>query len=204
MYDYDGITMEALMLLEQNKFNNSKIFYEENKARINELAVKPLRQIAAIVSSELLKYDSLICNNPTKMVSRVRRDTRFTKDKTLYRGNLWVTFKRDKNDFFYAPAFWFEIKQNAYDYGMGFYQTSPHLMECYRKLILKKTDEFRKAIKKAEKAGFTISGESYKKNRDGDVPDDLLKYYNLKNMYAICSSPDLSKIKDEAIIDELK
>lgn len=202
MYNFDGITIEALMLLEQNRFNNSKSFYEENKEKINRLAVKPLRQIAAVIGEEIIKYDPLICTVPTKMVSRVRRDTRFTKDKALYRNHLWVSFQRPKADFPYAPGFWFGIEQDGYNCGMGFYRTCPQLMETYRAEILKRPDEFKKALRQAEKAGITLLGESYKKPRSGSAPSGLEAYYNMKEFYFFFSSPDLSVLQNEGVIDQ--
>ncbi len=85
MTEFSGIKAEALWLLAQNKFNNSKEFYEENKEKINNWVIYPMRQIAAYLSPYMYNLDSKMNLIPAKMVSRIRRDTRFSKDKTLYR-----------------------------------------------------------------------------------------------------------------------
>ena len=44
------------------------------------------------MTPEMVKIDPQFVTVPSRMVSRVRRDTRYTKDKTLYRANMWLFF----------------------------------------------------------------------------------------------------------------
>ena len=93
---YDGITRNSLFLLADNRFRDSKAYYEEHKEEIKSGVTIPMRQIAGVIGEELLSVDPLMNTIPTKMVSRVRRDTRYTKDKSLYRENMWIMFMRPK------------------------------------------------------------------------------------------------------------
>ena len=68
--EYKGITPEALFLLADNRFRNSKEYYESRKEEIKSGVTELMNTI------------------PTRMVSRVRRDTRYTNDKSLYRDNM--------------------------------------------------------------------------------------------------------------------
>ena len=88
--NYDGISRETLFLLADNRFRNSKEFYDEHKEELKSGITVPMRQIAGIISSEFAKLDPLMVTNPVKMVSRIRRDTRYTKDQSLYRENMWI------------------------------------------------------------------------------------------------------------------
>ena len=47
MSDFKGITQDALFLMQLNRFNDSKAFYEENKEKIKANMTVPMRQIAA-------------------------------------------------------------------------------------------------------------------------------------------------------------
>ena len=87
MSDFKGITQDTLFLMQLNRFNDSKAFYEENKEKIKANMTVPMRQIAASLSDMMLDIDQFMNTIPTKMVSRVRRDTRYTHDKHLYREN---------------------------------------------------------------------------------------------------------------------
>jgi len=204
MKNYDGITGEAFWLLGQNKFNNSKEFYEANKEKIVRLAIRPMRQIAEIISQDMEKIDDRMNLVPTKMVSRIRRDTRFSKDKRLYRENVWIMFMRPKAEWPTYPCFWFEIQPTGYSYGVSCFETSPAFMELYRILLLERSDEFLKAVKKTEKAGAAFYADTYKKEKKTDIPENIKKYYNVKNMYFMAKSNDLNVLESDAIITQLK
>lgn len=204
MYEFDGITPRALFLLADNKFNDSKPFYEEHKAEINRLAVKPMRQIGVLLSEDMAALDDKMVLNPVRMVSRVRRDTRFSKNKALYRDNMWIMFMRSKQDYKFLPCMWFEVTQNFYSSGIALFRSLPFLMEVYRKEISEHPDEFRKAVKSAEKAGYVFTGEAYAREKPGLCPEDLKVYYNAKDCAFIRMSKNFEVIGDDRIIDELK
>lgn len=200
---FDGFTPEALMLLAENRFQNSKAFYEEHKQELNQLAVRPMRQIAQALAPQMEKLDPLMNLNPVRMVSRIRRDNRFTKDKSLYRANLWVTFSRPKQSFPHMPCFWFEITQEDYSYGLGYYHTTPALMEAYRKQMLYQPKVFEREAKKAFQEGFSFEGECYHREKEGDIPERLKQYYNLKDVVLIHRGTDFDVLRSDAIIEEL-
>lgn len=201
---FDGFTPEALMLLAENRFHNSKAFYEEHKTALNALAVRPMRQIAQLIAPQMEALDPLMNLNPVRMVSRIRRDNRFTKDKSLYRANLWVTFARPKQSFPHAPCFWFEIRQDSYSYGLGYYHTTPALMEAYRRQVAYQPKAFEREVKKALKAGFTFEGDCYRREKEGDIPDRLKPYYNLKEIALIHYGTDFDVLRSDAILAELR
>lgn len=201
--DYRGITPQSLWLLAENRFQNSKEFYESKKPAIKEQILIPMQQICAALAEPMEKIDGKISVIPSRMVSRIRRDTRFTKDKTLYREHVWATFMRPKKEFPCAPCFWFEITPQGYTFGVGYYSTTPQLMQAYRAAILENPAGIRKAVRRAEKAGFAFGGESYKKDRPGDVPEDLRAYYNRKDAFVCRENPNLAPLADAGIIEEL-
>lgn len=201
---YSGITGETLMLLAENKFNNSKIFYEDNKKKIKEGITVPLRQIAGELSELMYEIDPMMNLDPNKMVSRVRRDTRFSKNKNLYRDNLWVMFMRPKQQWEMYPCMWFEVAQDSFSYGAGTFRTSPRLMEIYRKHLIENETDFLKAVKAVKSNGFTFFGEGYKKPKGGDPSPAVLPYYNVKSMGFIKYRKDFATLNSDTIIDELK
>lgn len=201
---YNGIESQALWLLAENRFHNSKEFYEEHKEEIKRSIFVPLRQIASVLSDDMIKLDDKMNLNPSRMTSRIRRDTRFSKDKTLYREHAWIGFRRPKSLWENAPGMWFEISPDGYAYGIGYYCTTPVLMQAYRDEISEHPQKFREAVKSAEKAGFYCDGDSYKKEKPGSVPQDLRKYYQLKNMTLWQKKSDLSILATDKIIDELR
>lgn len=202
--DYRGITPDALWLLAENRFQNSKAFYESKKPAIREQVLIPMQQICAALADSMGKIDGKISVIPGRMVSRIRRDTRFTKDKSLYREHVWATFMRPKKEFPCSPAFWFEITPQGYSFGVGYYATTPQLMQAYREAILKDPAGFRRAVRRAEKAGFAFGGERYKKGRPGDVPEDLRDYFNRKDAFVSREHQGLLPFQDAGIIEEFR
>lgn len=199
---FNGISAEARLLLSENRFRDSKDFYDENKERIKQSAVVPMRQLAAIIGEQLSAADPQMVTDPVKMVSRIRRDTRFTKDQHLYRENMWAMFMRSKYDWPQYPCMWFEFTPKSYSLGVGLFMQTPAVLEYWRRAIRDNTDEFRDALKILEKTGAVLEGEQYKKLKDG-CPEGLEKYYNCKNVYFIIYSENLNELEDETIINKL-
>ena len=125
MYNYKGITPEAIELLSLNRFNDSKAFYEEHKEEIKQGAIIPMRQIVLDVSDLVCDIDPLMDTNPVYIVSRIRRDTRRTKSKMLYRENLWLMLRRNKFQYPFAPFYWFEFLPQGYAFGLGMWVGKP-------------------------------------------------------------------------------
>lgn len=191
-------------MLAQNRFENSKAFYEAHKEALKQGATIPMRQVMLDLSETLLNLDEEIYVDPVYTVSRIRRDTRYTKDKTLYRENLWIMFRRHKQLYRNCPAMWFEIGPQGYGCGIGFYTDKPRYMDLFREAVLEQPDQFRAALAAVHKANLHFCGEAYKKPKVTDAPEDLLAYLNTKDITFLKESTDLIRIEDDTIIKKLK
>lgn len=201
--EYKGITRDALFLLADNRFRDSKAFYEEHKEEIKANVTVPMRQLAGIIVEDLLSVDPLMNSIPTKMVSRVRRDTRYTKDKRLYRENMWIMFMRPKHEWRGYPCMWFEVTPAGYSLGVGFYGDEPGLLETYRKALRERPDEFKKAVKKCEMTGAMMFRNSYKRPFPG-CPEGLEEYYNLKDVGFMVCFGELEDLESDKIIEIMR
>lgn len=201
--NYNGITQESLFMLADNRFRNSKAYYDEHKEELKARVTVPMRQIAGILGEEMLALDPLMNTIPTKMVSRIRRDTRFTKDKSLYRENIWIMFMRDKHQWRGYPCMWFEVTPTSYSLGVGIYGTEPGLMAVYRKALREKSEEFIKAVISCEKTGAKFYSAPYKRGFS-DCPMGLEEYYNTKDICFIYETRTIKDLEDERIIDILR
>lgn len=204
MYKYDGITSDALFLLAQNRFENDKAFYEEHKPAIKKGVITPVKQIIEALLDDMFSYDSRMVLIPWKMISRIRRDTRYTKDKSLYRENVWVMFMRDKKANPYIPCFWLEIFPDRYTCGVGTFYTNATYLSVYREKILAEPDRFREAVKSCESVGASLGLECYKKLKEGDCPEDLIQFYNAKRMYFTCNYFDIAELENSDFIEKIR
>lgn len=204
MGKFKGISPEGIFLLAENRFNDSKIFYEENKPRIKELVINPLYDLINDLQPVLYALDSEMELTPYKMVSRVRRDNRYTNDKSMYRENLWVMFMRDKRRFNYRqPCMWFEFKPDHYNYGIGIFYCDAKMMDAFRKTLDENGEEFLKALRKIKKIGIEPNLESYKKDRSEGKDKRLKEYYNAKELYFMSPDKPLEKLFDGSVEEEL-
>ena len=171
--DFVGISAESLFLLAENRFQDSKAFYEENKKQINKTVVHPLKQLVADMTPAMLEIDSLMGGH----VSRVRRDNRFTHDKSMYRENMWIVFMRDKRAYNWClPAFYLDFSVARAEWGLGFYSATPAVMRALRRRVEADIPRAVAAVQAAVDAGFEPGGNPYAKPRSTAETPDLLRF----------------------------
>lgn len=180
---FTGFRPEGLDLLIENRVMNDKAFYEAHKTRIDELVIAPFRALCARMTPVMLEIDPLFVTVPTRMVSRVRRDTRYTKDKTLYRANMWLFFRRPKEaQHDTVPAFYMEVSPEYWGYGCygGYGQGE---MAIARDMILREDKLFLDAFAAAQRTpGFCLDGALYKRPRVPDAPEKYQPWLNRKHI----------------------
>ena len=206
MKTYAGISQEGLFLLSQNKFEDSKEFYDAHKAQLKDLVFTPLMQIVEILADDLSKLDPRMNLLPGRIISRARRDTRFTKEKHLYRDNVWITFTRPKEDPMVWPCMWFEVKpeQSEWNAGVCIYGATPAYMQFLRPRMEKDARAFLAAAGKAIKAGAEMQPDAFKKERYPDAPENLKPYLNAKSFIFMHTSTDMGLLAKPELTDELR
>lgn len=205
MNEFKGFDRNIFMLLELNKFNDSKAFYESVKEEIKQGAIVPMRKLCSDLCDELFAIDDKMNLIPTKMVSRIRRDTRFSKNKDLYRANVWCMFMRDKHLWERQPCMWFEFYPDSYNYGVGTFRTDTLFLENFRQYLTEHQQEFREALRILSLTGATVEIETFKKNKPGteNIDEDLRMFYNCKSFFCVYASPEMEKLIDGSIEEEL-
>lgn len=181
---FEGFSKEALRFLLENRMNNNREWYEAHKHEYRKYVYEPFVELVKALAPSMKEIDDGIITVPSKIISRVRRDTRFTKDKSLYRDNAWIVFLRDKSQMSVSPCFWFELGQYGISYGVGYYKAQNASMAKMRELILDRHPSFLAAQKAYENQDeFVIGGEEYKRTRYADQPDNIRQWLNRKNIY---------------------
>lgn len=181
---FDGFTKEALQFLFENRMNNSKQWYDSHKDVYKKLVYNPFVDLVMEMAPTMTGIDDGIITVPTKIISRVRRDTRFTKDKTFYRDNVWISFLRDKSRMSSSPCYWFELGQRGTSYGVGYYGAERSSMEHMREMILDRHPAFMSALSCYEsQSEFVIGGEMYKRSKFPDQPENLKTWLDRKNIF---------------------
>lgn len=190
---FDGFKPDALRFLKDLDLNNNKEWFESRRDDYDSLILVPLRKLVMDLSPTMSDIDPQLELRPVvnKTISRIYRDTRFSKDKRIFRNHMWISFKHPQTDWHDTPSWWFEIMPQGYTYGMGFYQASPVTMENFRQKLETDLPGFKRAISfYPGDPPFCLEGSTYKRKMVNDLPDDTQTWYQRRNMYLICKRPE--------------
>ncbi len=203
---FSGFSPQSLGFFEQLGANNTKAWFEAHRDEYQELLLEPLKLLVSELADTMLAIDPALITLPAvdKTISRIYRDTRFSRDKSPYKTCLWITFKRSSPDWKTAPCFFFEITADSYRYGMGFYSASRQTMDNLRRLIEAKPARFRTATAwLAGQQDFVLEGDCYKRPLNPALPDDLQSWHCRKNIYLVCNREVDGRLFSRDIRDDL-
>ncbi len=188
---FKGFSQKTTDFFRGIRENNHKSWFEEHRQVYLEYVLKPAHDLVYDLSSLMLKIDPKISVVPSKIVSRIYRDIRFSKDKSPYKTRLFFSFKRPGTEWMDAPGFYFEVDYNRYSFGMGIYDASPATIKAFRESMDSKPSEFLKATAFYRKEGgiFKLGGERYKRPPAGEKDKKLKEWYAMKNFYLYHESP---------------
>lgn len=188
MNTFKGFTVDTLNFLNELSFNNNKTWFEANRDRYRALVYSPFVELGHCLMETMIKIDPELEVRPEKIISRIHRDTRFSRDKSPYRSNVWIAYKRPGKDWMDSPAFFFELMIDSYRYGMGFYSAGRSTMNKLREKITANREEFGKiASSLSRKRIFSVEGEVYKRELPNRLPEKFQTWYQRKNLYLMCT-----------------
>ena len=115
---------------------------------------------------------------PAKCLSRINRDTRFSRDKSPYRDHLWVSFRQSGISRDGMPFFWVEIRPEGVSWGVGLWGENTEAMETLRRRIEADRSGVEALFACADEAGCLMEGPEWKKK---PVPEGIEG--RLRNLY---------------------
>lgn len=187
MNHFTGFPQKSLEFLKDVKKNNSKVWFEENRSVYEEKLLAPFRELVADLAPIIQSIDPDMEVRPSvnKTISRIFRDVRFSRDKSLFRDAMWLVFKRAGKDWSTSiPGYFFEITPVRYRYGMGYYSAAPKLMAAFRDKIDAKPQTFSKAVSFMQSDDrYTLEGEMYKRLIANEYSSEINKWYQMKTFY---------------------
>lgn len=205
---FNGISTKALEILFEIKMHDSKEYFESRKNDYRIYAVEPFKLLVEQLAPLMLEIDPQMQITPAigKTISRLRRDIRFTRDKSIYRDSMWIFLRRQSCSWLDAPGFWFEIKQDGFSYGVGMFCAMPKVMEIYREFILNDPKKFEKLVSEFSKLeGFEIEGELYKKDKGSEnLPENLKDWFNRKSLFIAHHSTDYERMNSPKLATDIE
>jgi uncharacterized protein (TIGR02453 family) len=148
---------EVFSFLEELKLNNNRVWFENNKKRFLNI-----KNDIKLVSSEIVDKINSHDDIESSKIFRIYRDVRFSKNKTPYKTNLGISFKRSSPNL--RGGYYFHIKPNESFIACGFFNPNKEDLLRIRKELEFDSDDFR-----------DILNNKSIKNNWGDIDGDPLK-----------------------------
>ncbi|MBR1708167.1 MAG: DUF2461 domain-containing protein [Clostridia bacterium] len=183
---FEGIRKEAIDFLIGIKLNNNETYYRDH-LDVYEKEIKiPMRELCAALASTVHAVDPDLDTRPGSVISRLRRDTRFTQDKSPFRDHVWMGWRYPGERRSEGFHMYWGFGPSWMGWGCGSYGTDRPLMDNFRQTLIREPDRVRDAIYAKNFQGrYVISGEHYKKMTVPEsVPEGLRSFYTLKYLNA--------------------
>jgi uncharacterized protein (TIGR02453 family) len=167
---FTGFPVAALDFYDDLEMDNTKSFWEANKAVYADSVAAPMKALTATLEPEF---------GPPK-VFRPYRDVRFAKDKTPYKTHQGAFVGVAS-----ATGWYVELSARGVRTGAGFYEADSVRLAAFRDAIVddKSGPQLKRILAKIERAGFEVSGEQLKtapRGYDKEHPRiDLLRHKQL-------------------------
>jgi len=203
---FRGFSKNTIVFLKNLSENNNKKWFDLHKQHYQDHVLNPLKSFVNDLAEWMLCIDSDLEVRPEvgKTISRIYRDIRFSENKQPYKNSVWVVFKRPVTDWKDIPAFFFELSATGYRYGMGMYAATPKTMEQFRMKIDNDPEAFLSSVLFLSKQNtFQVAGDKYKKIRDKSIPDEIMDWYQRKNIYLVCENEINDRLFNKLLMDDM-
>lgn len=200
---FNGFTDETFEFFMAIKFNNNMEFFHSNHDWYKRAVREPSLALAAELSDVIEKMDDSLERRPNRVVSRINRDVRFSRDKSPYRDYMWLAFRKPGVPHSSTIGVYFDIGAEGASYGMGFYDENRPLMNALRRSLEQDPDALMKLWDDIRDE-FTLHPKSFKRIRIPDsIPEQARVWYALKGFYVEKELNDFSLLKSAQLVDEL-
>ena len=196
-------SQKTLDFLFENRLNDSKEWYNEHKEDYKKYVIEPFGELIMGLEPTMKAIDENLMCNPKK-ISRIYRDTRFAKGKSIFRDDVWYSFRSGIDAERPLPEFYFDVSPAGFEYGCGFYAPGSETMDKLRAQIINGDKSFKKAIKAYESQSvFTLGGDVYKRNHYPEQSDRLCDWLNRKSLYLHTHSNDNDVFFSDRLVQKL-
>ena len=204
MNTFSGCSEEMYQFFWEIAFQNHREFFEANRERYKRVVQQPMQALAAELLPTALSMNPNFNQRVPSIVSRIRRDTRYSRDKSPYRDHVWLAFKPAEKRTSECFVVYAEFERDHYGYGMGMYAPDTAQMNALRAKMLAQPNKFLALVEEKQFAErFSVEGEMYRRPKFQDCSAVLSPWLNRKSLSFCYTSTALSRTYSRAIVDEI-
>lgn len=197
-----AFTEKSLRFLEENHQRNDKAWFEAHRSDYADYVQTPMRELAEALLPVIVQIDPRLERDPKRTLSRIYRDTRFSRDKSLFKRGSWLVFQLGKG--MAGPIWFFEFAPDFYWYGCGYYSAPPRVMARIRQLVLEGDERYLKAQQALDgQPLITLTGDFYKRSRYQDATPEKREWLERRNIVAMHRSHMVNEIFSKKLAETI-
>ena len=203
---FTGFTDDTLQFFLDLRFHNYTDYFHAQHDRYVETVQQPFYCLIDSLAPTMTGIDPLMEVRPHKCLSRIHRDTRFSRDKSPYRDHLWFLFRRageprEKSLFYYG-----EFGPDRLSWGMGIWGENREMMDLFRKRMAANPDGVSAMLDDLDlpEHHLGLGGSAFKKMQvPPQIPPSLRRWYLARDMYIGKVDPDYSLAFTPELVTEM-
>ena len=188
---FTGFRPEAIDFLAELAQNNDRSWFQPRKAEYERLLKEPMEALVAALADRFDARGLPLEADPKRSVSRIYRDTRFAKDKSPYKTNVYARFPwvgrgsdhDTSDDGAHGASAYFNLMPGESYVGGGMWAPEKPRLDAFRSAILDEPARVRAALEDPAflaEFGPVRSHDSLKRIPPGLPPDhpmaELFRY----------------------------
>lgn len=200
---FSGFPPETEQYFLDLRFHNHITWFHETHERYLRDVQQHFYEFIEDMLPALTEIDPQMEQRPYKVLARIRRDTRFTKDKTPYRDHLWIWFHRAGESREDSLGYWFEYGVSSLSWGLGSWGECKPMMELFRREIEAHPARVSGIISSCNlpQRHLVAFGDTWKRLEvPPGVPDHLRYWYTAKRIGIEQTRPDWEAVTSRRIL----
>ncbi len=200
---FTGFPEETIQFFLSLRFNNQLSFFDAHKEEYLRHVQAPFYAFIDQMAPIMRNIDPAMEVRPAKCLARIRRDTRFTKDKSPFRDHLWLLFRKASEPRDGSLMYWFEVSPEEVNWGLGFWGENRPAMDMMRRRMAATPRAFLELIEQCHlpEHSLFLGGDAFKRMAIPEqIPPALKPWYLAKHFYVQRSSTHFPWIYSSDIV----
>jgi uncharacterized protein (TIGR02453 family) len=138
---------EAIKFLRGLKRNNDRVWFDERKAIYERELKAPMLALIGEINDAMLDFAPMHMRPPQKIMMRIYRDIRFSKNKQPYKTHVSAWWVREGLEKTSGAGFYFQVSPEEVLIAAGVYMPEREQLLAIRRHLAEHHQEFRRLMK---------------------------------------------------------